>query len=71
MTSDKRDKESKNNFGNELDLTLNYLFNDKITLTWGGSIFTPGELMTDTFSTAKYHKSDNAFWTYFMLNANF
>jgi hypothetical protein len=71
MTSDKRNMESKNSFGNELDLTLNYLFNDKITLTWGGSIFTPGELMTDKFSTAKYDKSDTAFWTYFMLNANF
>jgi len=70
FNSTQNSHDNKNSFGNELDLTLNYKFNNSTVITWGGSIFIPGDLMKTAFSTAKYQKEDTGFWTYLMIQAN-
>ncbi len=52
--------------GQELDLTVKYSFVKGTTLTWGGSLFFPGNLMKAFF----YPREDVAFWTYAMITAN-
>ena len=70
FTSDKKFSGDKSSFGNEIDLTVNYKVNKGTTITWGGSVFMPGELMKLMFSTQKNTKEDTAFWTYLMIQAN-
>lgn len=70
FTSDKKAVDGKSSFGNELDLTVNYKFNKSTVITWGGSVFMPGDLMKTMFSTVKYQKEDIGFWTYLMIQAN-
>jgi len=55
-----------NLFGQEVDLTLKYNFIKGTTITWGGSIFIPGELMRFIFT----QDNDVAFWSYLMITAN-
>lgn len=52
-------------FGQEFDLTLRYTLVKGTTITLGGSVFIPGELMRIIFSG-----SDVAFWTYLMITVN-
>jgi len=57
---------SENIFGQEVDLTINYKFIKGTTITWGGSLFLPGNLMKFNFS----ERDDTAFWSYLMITAN-
>jgi hypothetical protein len=56
-------------YGQELDITLRYNFIQGTSITWGGSIFLPGDLMKIKFNTAGL-REDPAFWTYLMLSSN-
>jgi hypothetical protein len=53
-------------FGQEIDLTLRYNFIKGTTISWGGSVFIPGELMRLIFNQGY----DVAFWSYVMITAN-
>lgn len=57
----------KNTFGQEIDLTVVYRFIPGTTVTWGGSVFLPGDLMKAIFAP----REDMAFWSYLMITANF
>jgi hypothetical protein len=57
--------------GQEIDLTLKYNLIKETTLSWGGSIFLPGDLMKSYFKTAKGDRTDPGFWSYIMITANF
>ncbi len=59
------------NLGQEIDLTLKYNVIKEATLTWGGSVLLPGDLMKAYFKTAKGDRSDLGFWSYVMITANF
>ena len=52
--------------GQELDLTIKYNFVKNTSVTWGGSLFFPGELMKVFYAP----REDAAFWTYVMITAN-
>lgn len=52
--------------GQELDLTVKYNFVENTSVTWGGSLFFPGELMKVFYAP----REDAAFWTYLMITAN-
>ncbi|MCE1187844.1 MAG: alginate export family protein [Ignavibacteria bacterium] len=61
-------------FGQELDITAKYELLKGITTTWGGSYFFQGDLMKAIFNTnttSKTARTDNSYWTYLMLTANF
>ncbi len=58
--------EEQNTFGQELDLTIKYNFIKGTALSWGGSLFFPGDLMKSIFSPGE----DTAFWTYLMVIVN-
>lgn len=60
------DGEEQNTFGQELDLTVRYNFVKGTTITWGGSVFFPGDLMKTFF----FPGEDPAFWSYIMISAN-
>jgi hypothetical protein len=60
------DGEEQSIFGQELDLTVRYTFVRGTTITWGGSLFFPGDLMKVFFQPGE----DPAFWTYIMITAN-
>jgi len=56
----------ENMLGQELDLTVKYNFVENTSVTWGGSLFFPGELMKLFYAP----REDAAFWTYVMITAN-
>jgi hypothetical protein len=60
----------ENIFGQEVDLTVKYSFIKGTTLVWGGSVFFPGNLMKDIFTTDAGIREDIAYWTYLMITAN-
>ncbi len=64
--SNKGSATDENTFGQELDLTIKYNFIEGTTLSWGGSLFFPDDLMKAFF----YPREDVAFWTYAMITAN-
>lgn len=54
------------NFGQEFDLTVKYNFVENTAVTWGGSLFLPGDVMKYFYSP----REDAAFWTYLMITAS-
>ncbi len=56
-------------FGQEIDLTVSYKFVKGTSLTWGGSVFLPGEIMKTFYRTIDGERKDPAFWTYLMISA--
>lgn len=58
-------------FGQEADLTVRYLFSKNVTITFGGSVFFPGDLMRDFFTVGTFVRDDPSTWAYAMLTANF
>jgi hypothetical protein len=52
--------------GQELDLTVKYNFIKNTTVSWGGSLFFPGELMKLIYDP----REDTAFWTYVMITSS-
>lgn len=59
-----------NTYGQEIDLTVKYAFIQGTSLTWGGSIFVPGDIMKSLYSGNNYTREDAGFWTYLMITAN-
>ncbi len=68
--SNKNGSNDYNVFGQEFDLTVKYLFTKGVTLSWGGSIFLPGDLMKTFFKVGSTERSDPAFWSYLMASVN-
>jgi len=56
--------------GEEVDLTVKYNLIKETALTWGGSIFFPGDLMKFYFNTAKGERTDIGFWSYVMITSS-
>jgi hypothetical protein len=65
--SNKETRGGFNTFGQELDLTINYNIVKGAALSWGGSLFFPGDIMKLAFAPGE----DPAFWTYLMVSAAF
>jgi len=68
--SNQKGTDDLNVFGQEFDLTVKYLFTKGVTLSWGGSIFLPGDLMKTFFKVGSTERSDPAFWSYLMASVN-
>lgn len=68
--SNKKNSADENSFGQEFDLTLKYQFLKEVAVTWGGSIFLPGDLMKRNFNTVNGAREDAAFWSYIMITTN-
>lgn len=58
--------EEQSSLGQEIDLTVKYNFIKGTIVTWGGSLFFPGNLMKTFFQPGE----DPAFWSYIMITAN-
>jgi len=71
LSSNVKNKVGMSSLGRELDLTVSYNFFKKTTITWGGSLFSQGNLMKSYFNTAKITRDDAGFWSYVMITANF
>jgi len=70
IVGDNTSPTEENIFGQEIDLTVKYAFIKGTTLVWGGSVFFPGNLMKDKFTTEAGIREDVAYWTYLMITAN-
>lgn len=64
--SNQKAYDGKNTFGQEIDLTIVYKMVKGTAITWGGSLFFPGDLM----KTLYFPREDIAFWSYLMITAN-
>lgn len=62
--------ENFSSYGQEIDLTIKYAFVEGTSLTWGGSLFIPGDVMKFLYSGNNYTREDTSFWTYLMITAN-
>lgn len=60
------DSVKENSFGQELDLTVKYMFTENTNIVWGGSLFVPGKIFNAVFDP----RVDTAFWTYLMITAS-
>ncbi len=69
--ADKISSSGNKNWGQEIDITLNYVILKGINLVWGGSLFLADDLMKEKFRAVLDNgNADPAFWTYFMIQAN-
>ncbi len=69
--SHKKSETGNKNFGQEIDITLNYAVAKGLNLVWGGSVFLADALMEEKFRTTLNNgKADPALWTYLMIQAN-
>ncbi len=66
----KKNITAENVLGEEFDLTIKYQFLKEVTVTWGGSIFLPGDIMKRNFDSANGKRDDPAFWSYIMITTN-
>lgn len=70
FTSNQTNTNGMSIFGQEADLTLNYLYSKDATLTFGLSGFMPGELFrSDAFWGPK--RTDPSYWAFLMAIINF
>lgn len=67
--ANKKNSFDENAFGQEFDLTVKYQFIKEAAVTWGGSIFMPGDIMKRSFNTTNGVREDAAFWSYLMITA--
>ncbi|GIW21396.1 MAG: hypothetical protein KatS3mg068_0403 [Candidatus Sericytochromatia bacterium] len=73
FTSNQLSNDNKINFGQEIDFTINYPFtmnNFKNSITFGTSVFNPGELMRKDEMFGNNVNSPGV-WSYLMLVSNF
>ncbi len=70
LMSNQKGTNGYNVFGQELDLTVKYSFLKGVNLSWGGSIFLPGDLLKTYFKVGRAERSDPAFWSYLMASIN-
>lgn len=59
-----------NALGQEVDLTVKYDFIKGTALTFGTSVFLPGDLMKEIFKTPAGPREDASLWSYIMISAN-
>lgn len=59
-----------NALGQEVDLTVKYDFIKGTALTFGTSVFLPGDLMKEIFKTPAGPREDASLWSYIMITAN-
>ena len=71
LGTDKRSVAGGSDLGREVDATIGYNFVKGTTITWGGSVFLPGELMKYYFKTGADERKDIGYWSYLMITANF
>ena len=58
------------NYGEEVDVTVNYTFVKGTNIVWGGSVFLPGQLMKDTYHLPGLGVgTDPSFWSYVMIKS--
>lgn len=69
FNSNKPSPADQSAFGQEIDLTLKYDIVPGTSVSWGGSLFLPGELMKSIFNTPQGKRDDTAFWSYIMISA--
>ncbi|NUN08835.1 MAG: alginate export family protein [Ignavibacteriaceae bacterium] len=69
--SNKETTSGFNTYGQEVDVTLRYNFLPGTVLTLGASVFLPGDLMKNYFSSEAVERKDMAFWNYLMISSNF
>ncbi len=67
FSSNQASMAGNSSFGQEIDFWLRYNIIDKTNVTFGGSLFLPGDLMKEIFAPGR---DDPAFWFYTMLTAN-
>lgn len=68
--SNQKSSAGESSFGQEVDFILKYDFIKGTAVSWGSSIFLPGELMKTFWKTPSMERNDPAFWTYLMVTAN-
>ena len=71
LSSNVKNSSGSSDLGRELDLSVGYNFLKKTTITWGGSLFSQGNLMKSYFNTPTISRNDIGFWSYVMITANF
>lgn len=57
-------------YGQEIDLTIKYDIVKGTDLSFGTSLFFPGDLMKDFFKVGQLYRDDPGFWTYFMVRTS-
>lgn len=68
FTSNQKSAADLSSYGQEFDLTLRYQFAKSTLLTFGQSIFLPGDLMKANFKTVLTPREDMAFWSFVMIS---
>lgn len=68
--SNQKSLAGESSFGQEIDLTVRYDFIKGTVVSWGGSVFLPGDLMKTFWRAGSSERKDPAFWTYLMVTAN-
>jgi len=71
LSSNVKNSAGMSSLGRELDVTVAYSILKKTTITWGGSLFSEGNLMKSYFNTAKITRENAGYWSYVMITANF
>jgi hypothetical protein len=71
LGSNVKNSTGMSDLGRELDLTVAYNFLKRTTITWGGSLFSQGNLMKAYFNTPTISREDLGFCSYVMITANF
>ena len=71
LSSNVKNNAGMSSLGRELDVAVAYNFLKRTTITWGGSLFSQGNLMKSYFNTAKISRENAGLWSYVMLTANF
>jgi len=71
LSSNVKNSAEMSSLGRELDVTVAYNILKKTTITWGGSLFSEGNLMKSYFNTAKISRENAGYWSYIMITANF
>jgi hypothetical protein len=56
----------KSALGQEIDLTVVYRFTKETNITWGGSLFFPGDFIKALYAP----REDMAFWSYLMVTTS-
>ncbi|MCK5742422.1 MAG: alginate export family protein [Chlorobi bacterium] len=70
FTTNQANSADETALGNELDLTIKYMFTKGTAIVWGGSVFMPGDLMMNKPGESFSFGEDNAFWTYIMISTS-
>jgi hypothetical protein len=70
LMSNQKSSAGEASFGQEVDFILKYDFIKGTVVSWGSSVFLPGDLMKTFWRTPSSERKDPAFWSYLMVTAN-